>query len=593
MNLKFLQKHKSIDTFNEIELPHLTVLTGLNGSGKTHLLESIKNGKSQIDDIPANEIVQFDFRTFMIDDEATFNSEQIHKEKQNAWKTFTNQSNPNSSSTPKYKNSFTQYKNQLGIENCIKILEFSKNKSFLSLKKKDFGSEHEELYLKYRDYKKKINAFLSQHRNANTTKGLRAVIRKYPNPIDEIQEEEFYSLYEPIFLKNEFLPTQIGKLFLDYWDKSDKFKYNKYKKGEDYNASVFQQEFEEIHGPKPWVLIDDILGNFNSLKFTINNPESLEFDVYKTTNFNLRITDTEQNVVMPFSSLSSGEKILFALVLSIYKSIGDRIFPSVLLLDEIDASLHPSQIKNLLEVLNNTFITENNVKVIMATHSPTTIALAEDDNIYIVNKNSKNRIEKQTKSEALNILSEGFITLNEGLQIADHLIQSKLNLFTEGNNIKFIKKALEFYCPELIANISIVENLEDRSGNNQLNVLYDFFLRLEHKNQVLFIFDCDITKERLENESTFYLNLPYNDKNTKFKNGIENIFPEHLILDEHYNEKTKKHDNGKIVTIKEPSKPIICNYIINNGTKDDFAGFKSMILKIKAILNCNEAQHGV
>ena len=48
------------------------------------------------------------------------------------------------------------------------------------------------------------------------------------------------------------------------------------------------------------------------------------------------------------SSLSSGERVLMALVNSVYKPSSDNIFPNVLLLDALDASLHPSMMKSML-----------------------------------------------------------------------------------------------------------------------------------------------------------------------------------------------------------------------------------------------------
>jgi len=56
-----------------------------------------------------------------------------------------------------------------------------------------------------------------------------------------------------------------------------------------------------------------------------------------------------------------------------------------LLLDEVDASLHPSMIKNLLDVIEKIFL-KNGCKVILATHSPTTVALAPEESIYEISK---------------------------------------------------------------------------------------------------------------------------------------------------------------------------------------------------------------
>src|SRR5690606_53374 len=131
-----------------------------------------------------------------------------------------------------------------------------------------------------------------------------------------------------------------------------------------YDSDKFRVEFEKIHGPRPWELITEILKSFNSFQYSINNPEDIVIEPYRTRTFSLTLKHNTKGISIPFANLSSGEKILFSLVLSIYKSVGDKIFPSALLLDEIDASLHPSQIQNLLNVVNEVFINQNNVKVI-------------------------------------------------------------------------------------------------------------------------------------------------------------------------------------------------------------------------------------
>ncbi|MBB6270500.1 ABC-type cobalamin/Fe3+-siderophores transport system ATPase subunit [Pedobacter cryoconitis] len=57
--LEFKDPYLSITTFNSIKLNSLTILTGLNGSGKSHLLQSILNGSSTIDDYKPNDIRYF------------------------------------------------------------------------------------------------------------------------------------------------------------------------------------------------------------------------------------------------------------------------------------------------------------------------------------------------------------------------------------------------------------------------------------------------------------------------------------------------------------------------------------------------------
>ena len=61
MKLQFKEEYLSIKEFESIELTNFSILTGVNGSGKTHLLNALKNGNCQIDSIDRKDIVFFDF----------------------------------------------------------------------------------------------------------------------------------------------------------------------------------------------------------------------------------------------------------------------------------------------------------------------------------------------------------------------------------------------------------------------------------------------------------------------------------------------------------------------------------------------------
>lgn len=575
MILKFKQVHKSISLFNNVALDDLTILTGYNGSGKSHLLESIKSGSSVLDNIQHTEIVLFDYKTFYLENEAAFNNQELNQEKQNAWQLFNQTSNTN------IKANFISNKNQLGVSNYEKIIKIANGRPFLSLRKNDFADE--PLFELYKAYKQRMHNLFSNERIKNTveSKGLKSLAYRISNTLDELSEDDFFDYFTPVVLKNDFLPSQIGKLFLDYWYKYQMFEYKRTREIKSYDSEKFRSEFEEIHGPRPWVLITDILKNFNSFYYSINNPEDILIEPYRTKTFSLTLKHNTKGISIPFANLSSGEKILFSLVLSIYKSVGDKIFPSALLLDEIDASLHPSQIQNLLNVVNEVFIKQNSVKVIIATHSPSTIALADDNNIFVVNREGVNRIEKQTKQEALKILSEGFITLDEGLQIFDQFSKKELTIFTEGNNISFIEKAIELLAPDLKNSIDIVDNLKDRTGKNQLKTLFDFFTKMPHNNKVLFIYDCDVSTNIETENKTYGFIFSKNTENNKVKKGIENLFGEDNFQDEFYPLKDK--DDGGVQSSLD--KPKFEKFILENATKEMFQNFEPLIRKLKEIIN--------
>jgi len=580
MKLTFLKKHKSIDQFNQIELEDFTILTGYNGSGKSHLLESIKNGSTQIDEITNSEVVSFDFKTFYLENEQAFSTQQINKEKTDAWTKLNQNSNPN------IKNQLINFKNQLTPENYTKIKEIAAGKPFHSLLKKDFGEE-ENLFEPYVKYKQQVGTLFSHVNLRGSTEavGLKSMALSLTNTLDELSEDDFFDFYKPIVLKNDFLPSQIGKLFIDYWYKYQIFEYRKVKETGSYEKDKFRPDFEKIYGPRPWVLIDEILQSFQSFQYTINNPENLIIEPDRVRNFTFNLTHKHTKVSIPFDNLSSGEKILFSLVLSIYKGKGDQLFPSILLLDEIDASLHPSQIQNLLSVINEVFIKQNNVKVIIATHSPSTVALAEEKNIFIVNSSGANRIEKQSKKNAMKILSEGFITLEEGMSIFNEIAKKDLTIFTEGNNISYIEKSIRLRASEIIDRIEIVDKLKDRTGKSQLSVLSDFFHKLPHKNKVLFVYDCDVTKSINETGTTFEFIFPQNQKNNKVLKGIENLFSEDLFCEDFYPPKPK--DDGGFQSSLDKKK--FEEHLMQRNNPQDFENFDSLIGFIKTILE-NKAE---
>ena len=64
MDIHFNKEYKSIPQQNTIKLPDCFVLAGKNGSGKTHLLEGIKNGDFVIDEIGIDDILLFDYTKF-------------------------------------------------------------------------------------------------------------------------------------------------------------------------------------------------------------------------------------------------------------------------------------------------------------------------------------------------------------------------------------------------------------------------------------------------------------------------------------------------------------------------------------------------
>jgi recombinational DNA repair ATPase RecF len=91
MKITFQSQNKSIEIFNEVIAPDFIVLTGLNGSGKSQLLEAIESKQVIIDNSHELKIARFNFENFRLENENPHNAQQIYQEADQAWNIFRQQ----------------------------------------------------------------------------------------------------------------------------------------------------------------------------------------------------------------------------------------------------------------------------------------------------------------------------------------------------------------------------------------------------------------------------------------------------------------------------------------------------------------------
>lgn len=559
MELQFKQKHISIDEFDPVEIPDFVVLTGVNGSGKSHLLGALEQKKVVISNMENAHIVLFNYETFKLENEGAINAQQISSEREQAWNFYNHSVKPNALS----------WRNGLGEK-------YDEMKSICNDEKKSFlSSEREELNPYQNNFKNYYNA----NKQNSQLQGIYSLAKRLSYSIDEIDQDEFMRRYKPFTFKNNFLPNQIGKIIWDYYVKYHRNEFNIYqndKNGQNHTV-LSDEDFVEMHGEKPWELINRILETFDTMQYRVNSPEGLDY----FENFQLKLVHIErENLEIQFDALSSGEKILMALVASIYKSRTDKNFPDILLLDEVDASLHPAMMKNMLDVIQKIFVKEG-VKVILVSHSPTTIALAPEESIYVMNKSGRNRIEKKSKQDALAILTQGFATLEQGLKLFDE-ITSKITIISEGNNTNLISKALELFAVE---DVVVLSGLEDKTGKSQLKTLFEFLSRMQHTNKVIFVWDCDANTREFQNleasNNTFPFILPKNENNKISEKGIENMFQESLF--DNFSVVSKFPSGETKAAFHSDSKRPFESFIIDRNTLSDFENFNCLVSEIERI----------
>lgn len=559
MILEFHKSYLSITELAQTELPDFTVLTGVNGSGKSHLLSAIENQSIRVIGIDKPKIALFNYATFTLDSESPLNSQQLTSAKETAWQFY-----------QQVKNNLNGWRTKLG-------------ESYEALKKECQNSNSpfwESADPSVESYRKYIENLLNNQetRNKPEAQGIYAMAKSLSFPIDDMSHDDFISRYKPFDIKNHLLPSQLGRVFWDYnikyqVNQFNEFKNERYRKG---NHFLSEDEFIRKHGEKPWNVVNQILEKFNTVKYKVNSPE--DEDIFG--NFQLKLCHTnKKDVQINFNNLSSGEKVLLALVASVYKTSTDNLFPDVLLLDEVDASLHPSMIKNMIEVIEDVFL-RRSVKVILVTHSPTTIALAPEDSIYIMNPSGAERIVKKTRQEALAVLTEGYATLDEGLKLFDKVANAKLTIITEGNNTAFLRKALEL---NGVDGVKVLEGAESKSGCTQLKTLFDFFTKVPHDNKVLFVWDCDVSYKLQAINNTYPFVFERNNENKLAKRGIENLFSESL-----FSGMIKSTILSQGDTIKEfdgSRKGDLEKFIIDRSIPDDFSLFSTFIEKVQQLIS--------
>src|SRR3989339_1469908 len=85
MKIKFIQKHKSITSFDESAIVDFSIFLGVNGAGKTHLLKALQEGFVAVDNIPKEKVSYFNLQTFLIKNQRPVTPASLDEEKMQAW----------------------------------------------------------------------------------------------------------------------------------------------------------------------------------------------------------------------------------------------------------------------------------------------------------------------------------------------------------------------------------------------------------------------------------------------------------------------------------------------------------------------------
>lgn len=351
LRLEGTKEHKGF----QLQIPvilegSILVLTGKNGSGKTRLLESMKNRFTAVH--LNNLLIESRDITLV----------------------------PHSSLNPQFGASYNdgQYQNKV----TVTLQLYDRIKGHL---------EH--------SYNPKNN----QHYNRGSEGGLDyeslfklclSIAKKTGKPASKLAHEDIiFHFEEPS--RNVLGIQSVSTIVNQYIKRRHKNEFNEWrsiKKGD--NVQFFSdEEFLQQFGDKPWVLINRILEDTFDGKFQFCTPD----EDSQSYMYQAQLLQGQEKTSVALDHLSSGEKTLLWLALTLFNSqyyeFETAHTPKILLLDEPDAFLHPKMVLKMYKALES-FNRNFNSLVIITTHSPTTVALAPNESVYLVEGNSITKIEK-------------------------------------------------------------------------------------------------------------------------------------------------------------------------------------------------------
>lgn len=362
MQIKIVQDYKSVPAGTECELPLFTILTGENGSGKTHLFEAISNnnhGHIFVNGIQLNAISYIGFGALNPQVDQQCDPTQISQRVRQIWQELSKgQQRPKSNhniSSPEQDPALARIRNK-------------------------------------------------QHRDALVSISKQTGI--LPSQLTEDDISDNMSMMS--LSGNNLFNTQFALIFKSYHVRYLDNKLNKVYQEEgveDAPSYLDDEAFTKRYGEAPWEFVNSILHRL-CLPYKVTNPMGTKRD----TTFNFKLTHKDSGINISTNDLSTGEKTLMSLALAIYNStsIGDRA--EILILDEPDAPLHPSMSKMMLEIVEEEIVKKHGIPVLLSTHSPTTIACAPANALYKISSLEKAPVQCNLQ-DSMRILTYGIPNL--------------------------------------------------------------------------------------------------------------------------------------------------------------------------------------
>jgi len=453
MKIKIKQAYKSIPAGLEFELPSFTVLTGENGSGKSHLFQAIStlnNGQTILNGKVLNSISYIPFAGLTPQVDQQCDVTQISQRIKAVWQELEN-----------IKKRLPQF-NQLTPAHITldkdPILQHIKN---IQYKEAILDISHKSNIMP----SKLTEDIISEHIN---------ISKLSTNSLFNSQFALIFKSYHVHYLDNKF------KKFLETEEGVS-----------DIQLSLDNDAFIDKYGEEPWYFVNTIFERLK-LPYIVNKPKGIR----KETTFQFKLTNKHSGVEINTNDLSTGEKTLMSLALAVYNSTISGLKTDFLILDEPDAPLHPSMSKLMLEIIEEEIVKKHGIPVLLSTHSPTTIACTPPTALYTMTRENKIPIQC-TLQDSIELLSHGIHNLNVSIENRRQIfVESSYDVFYYESLFAIISKKISFSTqPQFLpphkldgsncdAVLNITRTLRDM-GNTNVYGLIDWDLKNIQEKQIV------------------------------------------------------------------------------------------------------------
>lgn len=352
--------------FADFELPSLSVICGINGTGKTHFLESLMNGGTRLE-APGGAVRRVLLRSGDLTAPAPEHSGNASMTPQLRHEQFTEIGRvaqygsraENPDPTPEGRRAFqVNTADQTGVlrKDALLFMERKTGKTDLSFSVEDFAAFGPTVG-DFDPFSASLTSLFASYRRAE-------------------HSNQF----------SEFLSTRGGP------------------------PALSPSDFLLAHGTPPWILVQEALDVLGLPFIVVPPPDKwLPDDGLGSYVTQFR---TVSGVLIDPDQLSGGEKVFLRLLCRVFENNVDFAprLPQVLLLDEVDSGLHPSLIAQLMRVLIQTFVERHQVNVVMTTHSPVTVTMAPAEALLEMTTSAP-RLRKISQDRAVKSLTVGIPTL--------------------------------------------------------------------------------------------------------------------------------------------------------------------------------------